>query len=456
MDASRAKNTKYGAGLNHSSTHGGVQTKAGNDSEKLKASNFCTSLLRIGSWKKVAEFEGNLVAKCYYGRKKLVWEIIEEKSKKKLEIQWCDILAIRALIAKDMPGILEIELNNPPKLHEEINSKPKTPTLWNMSSDFTNDQARIHRRHYLEFPPGVLDKPYKKLLRCDDRLLMLSQKPFPSLGCPYFYSDTDNETMEFSLDGYGSHINSSSQLPFSSTSMPMVGSQQVQSFQQMNYQPCFGINDSTSSIAGGVRDFNGHGLEVMSDSQSSFLSPHRAMHQTQTYQQANGPCFSVEGATSAHSDYNRARGFAQDPFSTAIATSPMHCQNYSTVPAGYVGGAGRVPITDSDEILDAISNELLSDVQEAHNCFDQNQYLAKVNSLASLIDLQREENNLPANITQRQSGNTQSAVIRVNSFGSLITVPQEDNHASSSGNYNLPYNAFNADGSNYYGYSSWM
>ncbi len=54
--------------------------------------------------------EGALVAKCYFAKKKLVWEILENSLKKKIEIQWPDIIAIRATIVQDKPGILEIEV----------------------------------------------------------------------------------------------------------------------------------------------------------------------------------------------------------------------------------------------------------------------------------------------------------------------------------------------------------
>lgn len=38
----------------------------------------------------------------------------------------------------------------------------------------------------MTFPTGVLDKHYEKLLQCDERLLALSQKPFPANHTPYF------------------------------------------------------------------------------------------------------------------------------------------------------------------------------------------------------------------------------------------------------------------------------
>lgn len=50
------------------------------------------------------------MAKCYYAKKKLVWEFLERTLKRKIEIQWGDILAIRATMNENEPGILEIEV----------------------------------------------------------------------------------------------------------------------------------------------------------------------------------------------------------------------------------------------------------------------------------------------------------------------------------------------------------
>ena len=58
---------------------------------RIKASNFPASTLQIGTWKKVASHEGELIAKCYYAKKKLVWEVLENATKKRIEISWDDI-----------------------------------------------------------------------------------------------------------------------------------------------------------------------------------------------------------------------------------------------------------------------------------------------------------------------------------------------------------------------------
>lgn len=59
---------------------------------------------------RVTEHEGDLVAKCYYAKRKLVWEILDNGLKSKIELQWSDIIAIRAVIEENQPGILEIEV----------------------------------------------------------------------------------------------------------------------------------------------------------------------------------------------------------------------------------------------------------------------------------------------------------------------------------------------------------
>ena len=62
---------------------------------RIKASNFPASTLQIGTWKKVANHEGELIAKCYYAKKKLVWEVLENATKKRIEISWDDISKVR-------------------------------------------------------------------------------------------------------------------------------------------------------------------------------------------------------------------------------------------------------------------------------------------------------------------------------------------------------------------------
>ncbi|KAK1582783.1 hypothetical protein Q3G72_018197 [Acer saccharum] len=160
--------------------------------EKMKASNFPTLSLKIGSWERVSIHEGDLVAKCYYAKKKLVWEFLERSLKRKIEIQWSDISAIRAIIEDNVPGILHIELGQPPTFFDEIDPQPRKHTNWRTTQDFTGGQALLCRRHFLRFPAGVLDKHYEKLLQYDSRLFHLSQQPFPSSKFRYFPQQNEN------------------------------------------------------------------------------------------------------------------------------------------------------------------------------------------------------------------------------------------------------------------------
>ncbi|CAN4108898.1 unnamed protein product [Withania somnifera] len=171
-------------------------------SEKLKASNFPAIKLRIGEWERVSKHEGDLIAKCYYAKRKIVWEILDGPLKNKIEIQWSDIIAIRAIMQQgQQPGVLELELNQPPMFYRETNPQPRKHTLWQQTVDFTGGQAPIHRKHYVTFPPGVLDKHYEKLLSYDARLNELSKQPFPSKLCPYFeLANTEFSDLSFAND----------------------------------------------------------------------------------------------------------------------------------------------------------------------------------------------------------------------------------------------------------------
>jgi hypothetical protein len=129
---------------------------------------------------------------------------------------------------------LSPQLDKVPCFFREIEPKPGKHTVWTLSHDFTQGQAskyryviffecffsrslsfiHIHlnciilllmpnvcilRRHYIQFPPGVLDQYYAKLLQCDNRLLELSQRPFPSSHAIYFDSHLDRRTTQLNF-----------------------------------------------------------------------------------------------------------------------------------------------------------------------------------------------------------------------------------------------------------------
>ncbi|KAI4349900.1 hypothetical protein L6164_010442 [Bauhinia variegata] len=185
--------------------------------DKFKPAHFPISVLQIGNFTEVAKREGDLVAKCYYAKRKLVWETLDHGLKNKIEIQWEDILSMRAVIEQNKAGILLIELNQPPTFWHEKDPKPGKHTIWKPSKDFTGNQASKYRRHFLEFPPGVLDKHYEKLTQCDSRLLELSKGPCPRLANPYFPCDFcnasyvvrgSNSTCQFGIQSPTSDIHS--------------------------------------------------------------------------------------------------------------------------------------------------------------------------------------------------------------------------------------------------------
>lgn len=142
--------------------------------DKLKASNFPATSLKMGSWERKSKYEGDLVAKCYYAKRKLVWEILESGLKSKIEIQWGDISSIAASLVEGCPGTLEIETSRAPMFFKETNPQPRKHTLWQATPDFTG-QGNGCRKHVLIFPEGVLNKHYEKLMQCDPRLRMISK-----------------------------------------------------------------------------------------------------------------------------------------------------------------------------------------------------------------------------------------------------------------------------------------
>ncbi|XP_024960646.1 uncharacterized protein LOC112501194 [Cynara cardunculus var. scolymus] len=162
------------------------RTRASASADKLKASHFPALLLRIGQWEYVSKNEGDLVAKCYFSKHKIVWEILDGGLKKKFEINWADIMALKANTAADGLGTLTIVLDKQPLFFKEINPQPRKHTQWRASSDFTDGEASTHRQHLLQCAQGVLEKHYEKLINCDTRLQFLSQQQDIFLEFPYF------------------------------------------------------------------------------------------------------------------------------------------------------------------------------------------------------------------------------------------------------------------------------
>ncbi|KAG6469814.1 uncharacterized protein LOC122032278 [Zingiber officinale] len=181
--------------------------------EKMKASNFPASLLRIGTWEYPSRYEGDLVSKFYFAKRKLVWEILEGGLKSKIEIQWSDITALKATSPENGPGTLDLVLGRQPLFFRETNPQPRKHTLWQATSDFTEGQASIHRRHFLQCPQGQLSKHFEKIIQCDPRLYALSLEPDIILANPLFesqssvfedYEEYKCHHFDMSKDKYGS------------------------------------------------------------------------------------------------------------------------------------------------------------------------------------------------------------------------------------------------------------
>lgn len=53
-----------------------------------------------------------MLVKCYFGKRKLVWEVLESGLKSKIEVQWSDITGLKATCPENKPATLVIEVWN--------------------------------------------------------------------------------------------------------------------------------------------------------------------------------------------------------------------------------------------------------------------------------------------------------------------------------------------------------
>lgn len=51
------------------------------------------------------------MAKCYFAKHKLVWEVLDGGLKNKIEIQWSDIIGLKAVYPDDKTGTLDVAVN---------------------------------------------------------------------------------------------------------------------------------------------------------------------------------------------------------------------------------------------------------------------------------------------------------------------------------------------------------
>lgn len=382
------------AGKKRDTRSSATQTSA----DKLKASNFPVSILRIGTWECISRYEGDLVAKCYFAKHKLVWEVLDGGLKSKIEIQWSDITALKANYPEDEPGTLDIEVSRPPLFFRETNPQPRKHTLWQATSDFTGGQATICRRHFLQCPHGLLNRHYEKLIQCDPRLNLLTKKAFLSEPSPCFeskstvFQDRDEQSCYGKSQENGSHVLTQSNhlkeeylAPFSCfpEAAPQIAHTLAPKFEPLEpgVRTVEAIPQETFSPSSvmDLRAIEDHGN---SDSDELHMKGGAQWKQLQLLAPLNG---------SGHEESELA-------FSTSISTlvnqlgscfqeQIRSCNSVST---------GENTSSSHKRVLDEIAQHLLGDSLLTAT-FDEQSIIARVNSMCSL--LQKDASNTIASET---------------------------------------------------------
>ncbi|KAJ6846178.1 uncharacterized protein M6B38_279045 [Iris pallida] len=335
-------------------------TAVSGTNDKLKASNFPVSLLKIGSWECVSRYEGDLVAKCYYAKHKLVWEVLDGGLKSKIEIQWSDITALKATCPEIGSGTLDIVLARQPLFFRETNPQPRKHTLWQATSDFTNGQASLNRRHYLQCPQGLLSKHFEKLIQCDPRLSSLSRQPEIVLDSPYFEP--------------GSSV-----------------------FEDKHESKCHGFDDLKDGHGSKISGFSDHGLHCAAPSTSTNDDlrfpvgriPDNVQQETLSPSSVMDTRTIEENPTSGTKNMEACRWWDQikvPGLQSSVSVSDLvnhvrDCMSGQTTP--------RNPLMPTDsslnkDVLEELTQCLLSDSQVT-SASDEQSLMLRVNSLCCLI-----------------------------------------------------------------------
>ncbi|CAN8302855.1 unnamed protein product [Cochlearia groenlandica] len=159
--------------------------------EKKKSLNFPISKITIGEWTRSSLNPNDLRAKFYFARKKFLWQFLDvvdtekgvEMLNRKIEMNWDDVLSLKATCLHDETEILKVELRKCPTFFIETNQRPGKHTQWKeLDQDFTENQsASKFRRHELHFPRGELQKNLEKLMSGDSFWSKLANVTFPTL-----------------------------------------------------------------------------------------------------------------------------------------------------------------------------------------------------------------------------------------------------------------------------------
>ncbi|XP_047945354.1 uncharacterized protein LOC125191955 isoform X3 [Salvia hispanica] len=344
----------------HGSKKDTKASAAPNASDKMKASNFPAMLLRIGSWEYVSKYEGDLVAKCYFAKHKLVWEVLDGGLKSKIEIQWSEITALKAEFPDDGPGTLTIvQLARPPAFFRETNPQPRKHTLWQATTDFTDGQASKNKKHFLQCPPGMLDKHYEKLIQCDTRLGVLSQQPEIILDDPYFKSQASvHENSEESLGDGGSQ-----QQPHAAKGSPISTFQEVASSAGPQLRaPEFGKNPLTVQH-----------VAKEAASPSSVIN-------TQAIE-GSGKSIEHDSGGSKSWESLKVAGLRPSMSVTDLVNHIGNCISEQVTS----GSLPSAKASECHEMLENISQLLLSDSNHCLAGLDERSLMKKVDSLCSLL-----------------------------------------------------------------------
>ncbi|KAG1326481.1 hypothetical protein COCNU_01G004150 [Cocos nucifera] len=315
--------------------------------DKLKASNFPVVLLRIGTWERVSKYEGDLVAKIYFAKHKLVWEVLEGGLKSKIEIQWSDITALKAGYPENDDGTLDIVLARPPLFYKETDPQPRKHTLWQATTDFTGGQASIHRRHFLKCSQGLLSKNFEKLVQCDPRLNLLSRQPDIILESPYFEPRCAvfDDQVEVKSHGFDSMDNKGLSFSgFCDSGSP--------------HTPSISMKSAELDSVGRASDL----VSQETDSPSTGI-------ESQSLEEHNSS--GTEGLKVPGSKESMSRSY--------LVNRIENCTQMAT--GNLSSSSDRLP---TKEILDNISQQLLDDSQGS-SVLDEQSLLPRVNSLLSLI-----------------------------------------------------------------------
>ncbi|KAJ6296108.1 hypothetical protein OIU76_026894 [Salix suchowensis] len=365
--------------------------------DKLKASNFPASILRIGSWEYKSRYEGDLVAKCYFAKHKLVWEVLEGGLKSKIEIQWSDIMALKANCPDNEPATLNVVLARLPLFFRETNPQPRKHTLWQATADFTNGQASIHKQHFLQCSQGLLNKHFEKLIQCDMRLNFLSRQPEIILDSPYF-----------------------EQRPSVFEDLDDSKSQDFNQVEQAKVPAVSGFQDLASQSAAQSSSLEiemGDPTASTSDPMSREAPSPSSVMDTGAIE-GRGICEAVDSKSPRNWDQIKVPGLPPSMSMTDLMNHIGNCISEQMTSANQPFSADG---SECQDILEDIAQYLLSDTQQTTSS-DEKGIMARVNSLCCL--LQKD----PAS-TQNLQGNGESFYEEANNGkGVLLNHTNESFH----------------------------